>query len=232
MPDKKSRFFTKSELKQMGVETVELIQQAVDAGKQEDTKKLARRMYREAYFLHESYRDWITSLLSYIYRHNGDKAVYEALHEAFEQLSIIMDTYRSVDAGRRAEMLAAGFRGHLTSVVVEEDDDKFTVMMPLCGSAGRSLSNKGYEKPTNFAKIKKPQILTFGKRDFPVFCAHCAMEEIVAMEKTGYPVWVIDIPEKVGTGPCKYHIYKDPEKIPSKYYERYGFKKPTAKRSK
>jgi len=232
MPGKKNRFFTKSELKQMGVETVDLIQQAVDAGKQEETKKLARRMYREAFFQHESYRDWITSLLSYIYRNNGDKAVYEALHEAFKQLSPVMDTYRSVDVGRQTQMLAAGFRGHLSSVVVEEDDDKFTVMMPLCGSAGRSISNNSYEKPTNFAKIKNPQEITFGKRDFPVYCAHCAMEEIIAMGKTGYPIWVIDIPEKVGVQPCKYHIYKDPDKVPSKYYKRHGLKEPALKKSK
>lgn len=231
MPNKKNRFFTKSELKQMGIETVDLIQQAVDAGKQEEAKKLAKRMYREAFFLHENYRDWITSLLSYIYRHNGDKALYEALHEAFEQLSPVMDMYRRQDSGRQVQMLAAGFRGHLSPVVVEEDDDKFTVMMPLCGSAGRSISNKGYEKPTNFAKIKKPQKMTYGKGDFPVFCAHCSLEEIIAMEKTGYPVWVIDIPEKVGKEPCKYIIYKDPDKIPAKYYERHGFRKPALKKN-
>lgn len=229
MKDRKQRFFTKAELKQMGVETVDLLQQAIDAGEQEKAKKLARRMYREAFFLHENYRDWITSLLSYIYRLDGDRALYEALHKAFEQLSPVMDTYRRQDPGRQARMLAAGFRGHLSPAVVNEDDDKFTVMMPLCGSAGRSVANKSYEKPTNFARIKKPQKMTFGKRDFPVFCAHCALEEIIAMEKTGYPVWVIDIPEKVGVEPCKYIIYKDPDKIPVKYYERYGFKKPVSK---
>ncbi|MDD5398916.1 MAG: hypothetical protein PHU70_07550 [Dehalococcoidia bacterium] len=49
------------------------------------------------------------------------------------------------------------------------------------------------------------------------------------MEKTGYPLWVIDIPEKVGEEPCKFHIYKDPNGIPARFYERYGLKKPTPK---
>jgi len=227
--DKKNRFFTENELKEMGIETVNLIQQAIDVGEYEKAKKLTRRMHREFFSQHDSYINWVTSLLSYIYRRNGDKAVYEAIYESFEHLAAVADAYRGQDLGRQAQMLAAGFRGHLISIDVQEDDEKFTLTMPLCGSGGRLIAAKSYESPKNFVKIENPQKMTFGKRNFPIYCAHCSLQDIIPMEKTGYPLWVIDIPEKVGEEPCKFHIYKDPDKIPARYYERYGLEKPAPK---
>ncbi len=229
MADKKHRFFTESEMKEMGVETVELIQQAIDAGELEKAKKLTRRMHREFFSQHDSYINWVTSLLSYIYRHIGDKAVYQAIYESFEQLATVADAYRGQDPGRQAQMLAAGFRGHLIPLEMNEDDEKFTLMMPLCGSGGRLITGKRYEATKNFVKIEDPQKMTFGKPNFPIYCAHCSLQDIIPMEKTGYPLWVIETPEKVGEKPCTFYIYKDPDKIPARYYERYGLKKPTPK---
>jgi len=229
MTTKGERLFTEVELKEMGVETINLIDQAIDAGDLEKTKKLAHRMHKEFFTQHEDLRDWIASLLSFVERRLGDEAVYEAVHETFSQFSPLFVAYHSQDIRRKVQMLAAGFRGHLTSLAIEEDDEKFTLMMTPCGSGGRAIRNNSYSPPKNFAKIKKPHKMTYGRADFPVYCAHCAIQDILPMEMTGYPVWVIDVPEKVGEEPCRYHIYKDPDKIPEKYYQRYGLKKPTPK---
>lgn len=232
MKAEKKRFFTGAELEEMGNPTVDLIQQAIDAGELDKAKKLARRMFREFSFQHDAWVSWITTLSSYIYKHNGDEAVFEAVNQCLEELSITSDAYRSQDSVRQAQMLAAGLRAHLTPVVVEEDDEKFTVMMSPCGSGGKLISNKKYETSKNLAKIKKPQGITFGRSDFPMYCANCAIENIVPMKKTGYPIWVTDAAEKLGETPCKLHIYKDPDEIPAKYYERFGLKKPSPKSNK
>ncbi|MDD5397805.1 MAG: hypothetical protein PHU70_01875 [Dehalococcoidia bacterium] len=231
MKEGKKRFFTGAELEEMGTPTVDLIQQAIDDGELEKAKKLARRMFREFSFQHDAWVNWITTLSSYIYRHNGDEAVFEAVSECLEELSIAADAYRSQDPGRQAQMLAAGLRAHLTPVVVEEDDEKFTVMMSPCGSGGKLISNKKYETSKILTRIKKPQRITFGRSDFPIYCANCAIENIVPMEKTGYPIWVTDLAEELGETPCKLHIYKDPDRIPARYYERFGLKKPAPKSS-
>jgi len=232
MKDREKRSFTMAELEEMGTPTVDLVQQAIDAGELEKAKKLARRMFREFSSLHDFWVSEVTTLLSYIYRHNGDEAVFKAVSECLEELSNAADAYRSQDSGRQAQMLAAGLRAHLTPVVVEEDAEKFTVMMSPCSSGGKLISNKKYETSKNLAKIKKPQRITFGRGDFPIYCANCAMENIVPMEKTGYPIWISDVAEKLGETPCKLHIYKDPDKIPAKYYERFGLKKPAPKSTK
>jgi len=232
MAEEKKRYFSEAELKEMGEETVKLIQQAIDAGELEKAKKLTRRMHREFMSQHENYREWVTTLLTFIYEKLGEEEVYNSIYRSFEALGALAAAYQGQDAGRQAAMLAAGFRGHLTPVVVEEDDEKLTVMMSPCGSGGRAIANNSYEPAGKCAKLKKPHKMTFGKADFPIYCAHCALQDILPMEKTGYPIWVIDVPDRVGESPCKYYIYKDPDNIPARFYERYGLKKPAPKAKK
>jgi len=223
------RLFTDAELLEMGKETVDLVEAAIDAGDLQKAKKLNRRMYKEFFSMHEGFRDWIATLMSYIQKHMGDEALYEALSEVFKDFVFLAQIYRVENAKRQGQMLAAGFRGHLTPLKVEEDDEKITVMMTPCGSGGRAVLNGLYKPPKNLATLTKPQKMTWGRKDVPVYCAHCALQDIIPIEATGYPIWVIEPPDEFGTQPCKYHMYKDPDKIPAKYYERYGLKKPVKK---
>ncbi|TAK31670.1 MAG: hypothetical protein EPO21_17210 [Chloroflexota bacterium] len=227
MPSISERLFTDEELRQMETETVDLLEQAIDDKDLDRAKKLARRMHREFFAMHETYRDWVASLLSFIETRLGDDAVYDALHDSLQDMVNLAETYRRQDLRRRVQMLAAGFRGHLAPLHIEEGEDKITVAMTPCGSGGRAILNKSYDPPKGFVKIEKAHRMTFGKNDFPVYCTHCALQDIIPMEATGYPVWVIDPAEKMGEEPCRYHIYKDPDSIPAAYYERFGLKKPS-----
>jgi hypothetical protein len=225
------RLFTPSELEELGVETVDLVEKAINEGDLQKAKKLNRRMYKEFYAMHEGFRDWIATLMSYIQKRMGDEALYEALIEVFQDFVELSKAYSKENPKRQGQMLAAGFRGHLTPLKVEEDDEKITVTMTPCGSGGRAILGGLYEAPKNLARIKKAQKMTFGKKDVPVYCAHCSLQDIIPMEATGYPIWVIDPPDEFGKQLCRYHIYKDPDKIPARYYERYGLKKPVKKQS-
>jgi hypothetical protein len=225
------RLFTEAELMEMGKETVDLVEAAIDAGDLVKAKKLNRRMYKEFFSMHEGFRDWIATLMSYIQKHMGDEALEEALTDVFKDFVFLAQIYKGESMKRQGQMLAAGFRGHLCPLKVEEDDEKITVMMTPCGSGGRAIINGLYNPPKNLARVKKAQKLTFGKTDVPVYCVHCALQDTIPMEATGYPIWVIEPPDELGNEPCKFHMYKDPDKIPAKYYERYGLKKPAPKKA-
>ncbi|MCX6006251.1 MAG: hypothetical protein NTZ34_03205, partial [Chloroflexi bacterium] len=77
------RIFTEAELKELGKQTIDLIQEAIDSGDMTRAKKLTQRMYREFYSMHEGFRDTVTTLLSFIGRRFGEEALYDALHEGF-----------------------------------------------------------------------------------------------------------------------------------------------------
>lgn len=220
------RVFTEAELKELGVETVDLLQQAIDNGETEKAKKLSRRMHREFFSQHEGFRDTVTSLLTFIGRRYGDEVLYDALHEAFQPFAELAKLYRDQDIRRQVEMLAMGLRGHLNPLIIEEDDEKITVMMNPCGSGGRAVLNGSYEPKGKFLKVKKHPLMTLNKNDFPVYCCHCPLQDLIPMEDSGFPIWITEPSDDIGKEPCKFLLYKDQKLIPEKYYQRLGKKKP------
>ena len=225
---KKGRLFAKKELEELGERTKDLLLKAIEAGDQDKAKMLARRMYGELMAMHDIEVKMLTAALSFIGRRYGDATLHQALHEVLG--SWVRQTARAYarveDPRRRAEMLAYGLKGHGGALKIEEDADKFTLTMEPCGSGGRLVLEGCYGPPTNFYRVKKPQMMTYGKKDFPVYCAHCIFHEIVGIEETGVPLFVLLPPEKPGEEPCHMLLYKDPRTIPEEYYERAGKKKP------
>ncbi|MBN1375123.1 MAG: hypothetical protein JXA01_03085 [Dehalococcoidia bacterium] len=222
-----NRIFTDSELEEMGKQTVDLVKQAIDEGDLQKAKKLAGRMNREFYSQHEGFRDTVTALLSFIGRRYGQEALYDALHEGFNSFADLAKIYEKADIERQVEMLAAGLRGHLTNLIIQEDDEKITVIMDPCGSGGRAVINGSYGPPKNFLKVKKHPVMTLGHDDFPVYCCHCPFQDLIPMEINGFPIWVTEPSGNPGKEPCKFILYKDKNLIPAVYYERFGRKKPS-----
>lgn len=225
---KKKQIFTKEGLEEMGVRTSDLIDAAIDAGDLQEAKRLNHRMVEEFQIGHDGYLEWVTGLMSHIYRKYGDDALYEALHESFGDMFKPMlesHTQESLDVLQRVEMAATMIRGHAQPMKVVEDDEKITLMMRPCGSGGRLVQNNKYEPTGTFAKVKKAQTMTFSREDFPVYCTHCAIGEILAIEYTGAPLFAIEPAAKIGEQLCRFHVYKDPVAIPDEVYERFGKKK-------
>ena len=69
-----NRLFSDQDLKEMGTQTVELVERAIDNGDYEEAKRLARRMYREFSAMHDVYVNWVTAILTFVYNRYGDEA--------------------------------------------------------------------------------------------------------------------------------------------------------------
>ena len=218
------KLFTENELREMGIRTVDAIISAVDAGDNEKAKKLSRRMYKEFESMHDLYRDWTTALLSFIYKNYGDQALYDSLAEGCAPwLNPLIEHYKkSTDPKRRAQMFAAGLRGHLQPLEIKEDDEKFIFMMTPCGSGGRLINEGSYSLPKNFAKVKNAQDMTYHIEDLPIYCAHCSFQEIIPIDAKGYPLFVTIPSGKLGEEPCVIYLYKDLKAVPDEYYKRIG----------
>ncbi len=223
------RFFTDDELREMERRTVDRLTDAIEAGDSEKAKKIAKRMYNEFLAMHDLYRNWITSTLSEVGERYGDQALDDIMVEGVRAWwKPIMDSLPSEpeDLPAKVRMFAAGLHGHLQPLEIEEDDEKISIKMCPCGSGGRLVLEGKYEGKDAFLKIKDGQPLTYGKKDYPVYCAHEYAMERVDIEEYGHPFVVVEPAEKLGHEPCRMVIYKDKDKIPLKYYERIGMKKP------
>ena len=80
------------------------------------------------------------------------------------------------------------------------------------------------------ARIKEPGHLTYGMKDFPIYCVHCPLLEMMEIENTGDFGSVHIITEPIYHGSCRFTFYKDPADIPEEFYTRIGKKKPVAKK--
>ncbi|MEM7540623.1 MAG: B12-binding domain-containing protein [Pseudomonadota bacterium] len=223
------RLFTDEELKEMGRRTLDRLVDAIESGDSERAAKIAKRMYSEFLSMHDLYRNWITATLSTVGRKYGDEALEEIMNDGVdawwgpisEKLPPGPENLKA-----RVKMFAAGLQGHLQPMDIEEDDEKFTIRMKPCGSGGRLVQEGKYDGKDAFLTIKNAQPLTYGRKDFPVYCAHEYSMEKVDIERNGKPFVVVEPAHKIGKEHCRMIVYKNPDDVPAKYYERLGFKKP------
>ena len=224
---KKNRIFTDEELSEMSTRTLDLVLEAIDAGDKEKAKELAQRMYRQFNHLHDGYFSWVTGLQTFIYENYGIAVLEQAEREAHtREAKFVFKSPGNQDFKTRIKALAGGFQGHLQPVVVEEDDEKVTITMKPCGSGERIISMGGYEPEIGLAKVKESHPITWGLQDFPIYCVHCPVMEMMDVERTGDFGAVHIISDPIGKEHCQFAFYKDSADIPEEYYTRIGKKKP------
>ena len=221
-----NRAFTHEELEEMGRRTVDLLTEAIEAGDSERAKQLATRMYNEFSVMHDIYVDWIARFMDYIHANYGEDALYGTLRKVLKVPPRPLVDVKEVDFRHRVQEVAFGLRGHLQPMKVEEDDEKVSITMEPCGSGQRLVQMGAYGPPHNLARIQKPHVMTWCLSNFPVYCAHCPVLEILAIEQLGYPTDIALPADKVAEEPCKFCIYKNVEDIPEEVYTRVGKLKP------
>ena len=219
------RVFTDKELEEMGRRTLDLLLEAIDSEDKEEAKDLARRMYKEFNYLHDGYFTWVTGLQTYIYQKMGIDAVEEAERQAHTiESRIAFIPSGETDFRARVENLVGGLRGHLQPITVAEDEEKVTITMEPCGSGERLIQMGGYEE--GLARVKEPHRITWGMEDFPLYCVHCPVMEVLDIENNGDFGICHFVSDPIGEEHCQFVFYKDPANIPEEFYTRIGKKKP------
>lgn len=228
MRSNEDQFFNSNEITEMEKRTVDRIVEAIDNGDYEKAKKLTHRMYNEFLSMHDLYRNWVTSLLSEIGRRYGDQDLEIIMNESCKSWwRPIRKKIKqsSNDLKTQIKMFISGLHGHLQPLEISEDSEKITVKMKPCGSGGRLVQEGKYEGRDSFLMLKKAQKITYGRTDFPVYCAHEAAMENVDFEDDGTPFVIVEPAKEIGKDHCSFICYKKDSYVPKKYYERLGYKK-------
>ena len=225
-----NRVFTDQELEEMGALTLDLLTKAIEAGDKEQAKVLAQRMYDESLQMHDMYVDWAAGFMDWIYRNEGDDALEQAERKVFKDFMGLgqLPDLRGIDFKLRALGTINSLRGHQQPLKIEEDDEKITITMMPCGSGERLFQKGRYGPPCNLSLIEKAQPMTGGQTDYPVYCTHEPVLELLAIEQLGYPITVCFPPENVAReeGGCRFCVYKDFKDIPDECWTRVGKQKP------
>ena len=179
--------------------------------------------------VHDSLGNWIVHSLSYIYKNCGADSLLEAMKGVFfPTWEGMMQGYWDMNFHDRLLFCVNAVKGShdVTIVIEDEDDEKVTFRMDPCGSGERLYKKGVYDEPVNHAKCS-PHPMTAGEDNFPCYCVHAPIGDMAAIAACGYPAYVQDYPEQVGTCSCLFVVYKEKENIPEKYFARLGLTKPT-----
>lgn len=134
----------------------------------------------------------------------------------------------------RGHLVGPGRRGNFE---FEEDEDRYTFRFDPCGSGGHVLRGDQevmgtpprMEPPYNWAVLEEEHDFGWNKKGVCLYCTNCCVVmQIKPIDTFGYPVRVVEPPTYPARKDvkCTYHVYKDPRKVPDRYYEDVGRSKP------
>lgn len=200
----------------------ERIAAAVSAGDVDRTRALLRERDRQHEVIHDQFIAAKAGFYSYLGGVFGEERLEGILRHTGERQRQGFERWKEMSVEDFVRASAHLLKSHMGNVRVTEDAEKFTIAQDPCGSGGRLMRQGAYDGAGGLHRVRRAQAMTFGKPDFPSYCAHCAVwNNIQCIEWFGHPQWCIEHPASPND-PCRIHIYKDAGRIPETYYTRVG----------
>ena len=221
------RIFSDQELKVLATPLSDRICEAIDSGQYDVAKALAQELGAESTPNLHAFEEFVAALIAYIYQQHGDDVLEDALRYCANiVIAPMLESILALSVRERVEAFARLFRAHSGRALrIEEDDEKVTLVLDPCGSGGWMVQEGAFGPEGKFPCIEKAQGITFGRENFPCYCAHCAvLHHIVPIEQTGAPFPPIEVGEGPGD-PCKWIFYKDHAEVPERYYAQVGMQR-------
>ncbi|WP_326537489.1 hypothetical protein [Pseudorhodoferax sp.] len=152
---------------------------------------VARRNLRVAELLRDQHLDWRpwhdfqVALLAHLFgasRKAGGTPYLEAkLESAYNStFRLFYPVFQRLDDETHLRYLATTHHYHMMRFVLSEEDDRFVFRLDPCGSGGRLYRGEIWRGMFRYGDgptaqlVPEAQPITFGRRDFPVYCSHCA----------------------------------------------------------
>ena len=177
--------------------------------------------------VHDGYLMQCNAAVSGLYKEVGPEKYLEYMHDYFYNATApYMQGYWDKPFKERALIAINAPRmfHDCNMKILGEDDEKLWFVMDPCG-AGQKLWDMGLCKE-GLGLCDKPSKITASGENFPVYCTHAPIAEIIC-DELGVPyMYQQQYPEQVGPCSCVFYVYKDPKDIPDSYFELVGVPRP------
>jgi hypothetical protein len=209
------------------------------------TRQWLDQQLSEERLVHDIYGDWGWALLTVIGRRWGEEILGEVLRVTQQPwLATRYERIQQMSAEEALQLAVEGMRGHFAGprrdgeVTVVEEPARYVMSFDACGSGGRMRrgdpvtgSGSRLEPPYNFMNVEGAYPWTWNRKGVCAYCAHCAVAlQIMPIEQMGYPMRMVEYPEDPSE-PCRWIIYKRPERFPDEAYIAVGKVPPKPKSS-
>ncbi len=236
--------FSESDLYWLSLPYPVRISRRIREKKMDEAVRLCEEMKTSQILLHDFFADSCTIMWSWVGNTMGEGAVESMFRYIFAQSA----KRQYFDAARAqtmphltVDLLARSWRAHCCfgagahpgAFSITEDDEKFTFHLHPCASGARLWRNGRYEPGQGGRLSDEKHPWTYQRSGFPYYCIHCAfLNEILPCESAyGFLLWPVD-PLLHKDDECAWHVYKDPDLIPDRYYRRLGLIPPPKKSRK
>lgn len=193
------------------------IAEAIKAGDKDKALVLLEAKTGVWLTIHDIYEDFLADCFGYVYDSFGKEALWEVFRNWGEGTREWFAKRAALSPEASLEAAAMVWREHVGSLRIEEDEDKYRLVLQPCGSGGKIMERleKGLSgKKGVSTRMRGKEPLLGGKSNLLIYCTHCPfLFETLCREWRGKPLWVITPPQKAGA-PCMVDVYKDPAKIP------------------
>jgi hypothetical protein len=185
---------------------------------------------------HDGLVAWIQALLAEVARTFGEEAVLAVVTRAYEHIwKPRYELWGKMSPEERLQLSVEGMRGghlsgprHRGDVGVSDEGDRYVMSLDPCGSCGilrRGDPDSG-RPPHEPEGNATPHAWTWGRVGMSWYSVHSPIAlEYLQMREGRPPLRPLedcDLPDR----PCRWFIYKDPERPRSIHYERMGFEPP------
>jgi len=201
--------------------TVERTIEAIEAGKKDDAKELAKLIWEETRPVHDMYGDLTASLFTFIAKKYGEEAVEEAHRYYGEEIwKPILLSMKDKGVAALINVYAFFMRTHGFDFYCEEDGEKYVFVSKYCPSGGRMMkegkNDNSDRHPFQFGTTKKAYPWSFHKKGISYYCSHCSLWMDMLPREWGWDIFEFkfgrqfDEEGKPIDEPCRTIIYKTP----------------------
>lgn len=154
--------------------------------------------------LHDLAVGRVAAALTYVYRTFGVDELEACLRLCGDRTLL---QWMPHDIARPAHVRIAQWArmmsGNFASITVEETDDAFIITQDPCGTCARQVLDGCYASPVDYAVVREPHAITWGRGDVPVYRTHVpVMHDMMPLERIGERWPEITCPQGVAAGPC------------------------------